>query len=694
MKTPMKILIFSPPFNGHLNVLEFLKISLGNLGHNVKLVITGWSDIPVKLSTIADDNPDVIQLANSTSISSVNTNADADADADVNGIGDNTVNSSCPMTFTLSRVCNLTDKCIEICSDFNPNLIIYDFFSLEGFICGKNLSIPAFCSIPAMIGPYNRNNKFFISKLHNPINQTFIREIHTKYGINLMAENIQQISDGILVPSDVNILWSYPNIVDCDDYLRYRNLKKNNFLTIGPRKTMGSESNPHTKKILDRYHAKLASISPEPAPINAINITKKSPAHNTNGNSGGRNTSAIALNSNNNNNNRTSTHATVQQMYSIYISLGTVVTQNLWNHNPHVRLFVLELFVHLIKIFDDKDQFTVVVAIGNNPELEASFKWPSNFHVYNTVDQLKVLANSHLFITHCGGNSFNEAIANQVPMIGIPFFGDQHIIGHKINKLNLGIAFLHRDPDEFVGTENNPFHRSSLSPTKLELAVNHILSNHPDFLHRIRKIKDSPIPPIDSVIMIYYNYPLVWKNGDLLYGTNTDRLSLVKYLKIENDFRICKYLPFSKLFSDKRGDASLLPRIVDIYNDGFLDPNCYPVESSSYFTQYSTNLQTDYKTWLLDHKEFIAPVTDLLDITDSNRDEVIWNICLGGIEFFTQVKGYNIHFVLEKYSKVNKATTLELQHIMKHWDRLKSKISFYHLDTKYGILSQMSHYHT
>jgi hypothetical protein len=62
----------------------------------------------------------------------------------------------------------------------------------------------------------------------------------------------------------------------------------------------------------------------------------------------------------------------------------------------------------------------------------------------------------------------------------------------------------------------------------------------------------------------------------LLYGTNTDRLSLIKYLKAEHDFRICKYLPFS----DKRGDSNLLPRIVDIYNDALLEPNNYPIESN------------------------------------------------------------------------------------------------------------------
>lgn len=645
----MKIVIFSPPFSGHLNVLKYLKDSLDKLGHNVKLVITGWTDI---VPNIDPSDANIIQLS-------------GEDQSIVNNTPINKVNSSCPMTFTLNRVYNLTDKCLHICQDFNPHLIIYDFFSLEGYICGKNLSIPAFCSIPAMIGPYQRNNDFFLSKLKDPANQELFDKIHAKYGINLQLENIQQVSDGILIPNDLNILWSYQKIVSCDDYTKHRNLKEQNFIILGPRKDI-PQPNKEIQDIINKYHKKKALQQPKPiskSPAYGINIIHNNPIQKPH-------------------------HDDLphKSLKIIYISLGTVVTQNLWNHNPIVRPFVIDLFNYFIKLFNDKDKYDVVVATGNNPDLNM-LEWPSNFTIYQNVDQLKILSKTTLFITHCGGNSFNEALAHEVPMIGIPFFGDQHLIGHKINKLGLGIAFLHDDNDKYIGTNNNLFYRPSLTFESITLAISNIEQNYQDFLNRIKSIKDSTVSSIDTVIMTYYNYPLTWKNGDLLYGTNQDRLSLIKYLKADNDFRICKYLPFSKLFYDK-WDALLLPRIVDIYNDAFLDANCYPIESSSRFTQYSANLK-EYRAWLLDHKEFIAPVTNFLDITDDIRDEVIWNICLGGIEFFTQIKGYHIHFILEKYSKVNKATTLELQYIMKHWDRLKSKISFYHLDTKFGIFAKI-----
>lgn len=161
----MKIIIFSPPFSGHLNVLKYLKDSLEKLGHIIQLVITGWSDIKADLGEQSDKKPDQKpdqQLGSKLDIIQLSKES--------NGKGEN-VNSSCPLTFTLERVHSLTERCLEVCKDFDPKLIIYDFFSLEGYICGKKLSIPTFCSIPAMIGPFHRNNKFFVNKITNRTNQ-------------------------------------------------------------------------------------------------------------------------------------------------------------------------------------------------------------------------------------------------------------------------------------------------------------------------------------------------------------------------------------------------------------------------------------------------------------------------------------------------------------------------------------------
>ena len=601
----MKILIFSSPFSGHLNVLNYLKQDLEDR-HEVLLIITGWKNIePQNIN-----NKSTILLQK------------------------NDIDSSDPMTFTLSRVYDLTNECINICKKFNPHLIIYDFFSLEGFITAKNLSIPYICSIPAMIGPYIKGNKFFTTKLNNQENQELFNKIKTAYNVNLLESNIQQVSDGMLIPSDINILWSYNKVIECHDFLRFRNLTKNNFVVVGPRKiNCARKETIVTLMLTDVIKNELKKI--------------------------------------------------------IYVSFGTVTTQNLWNHNSKAKSFIIEVFKYIVDNLKGSEEFDVIVATGRS---DIDIAWPSNFKVYETVNQLEVLSKAHLFITHCGGNSFSEAIHHNVPMIGIPFFGDQHLIADKIRKLGLGISFLHESEDDhkcISTTYDNLYFRKSLTKDNLNKAIGEISLHHKKYTINLEKVKSKQ--NLREIMIAYHNYPLKWNNGDLLYGTNIDRVNLIKYLKAEDDFRICKYQPFSQLFYDKT-DKGLLPRILDMYNDGFLDNNCFPVESSSKFTQYSKNI-SEFRQWLKQNKQFIAPLTsfdDIDDMTGDTRDQVIWNICLGGIEFFTQIKGYTIHFVLESYSKVNKATTLELEYIRNNWDRLRSKICFYKLNSRYALLQKVN----
>ncbi|KAI6206299.1 Glucuronosyltransferase [Aphelenchoides besseyi] len=54
---------------------------------------------------------------------------------------------------------------------------------------------------------------------------------------------------------------------------------------------------------------------------------------------------------------------------------------------------------------------------------------PSNVKVVEWMDQTAILqhANTLAFITHGGSNSINEAAIHAVPLVGIPFYSDQHI---------------------------------------------------------------------------------------------------------------------------------------------------------------------------------------------------------------------------------------------------------------------------
>src|SRR3990167_10364735 len=130
----MKILIYSPPFSGHLNVLR--KMQEEHKEHDYKLVITGWKNLPVK---------DATNLARST------------------------LRETDPALWTFPRTYELLDDSVRMVKEYEPDLIIYDFFSLEGHFAGKMLEIPYWCSIPAMIGP-NDKGDYLAEKLRQPGN--------------------------------------------------------------------------------------------------------------------------------------------------------------------------------------------------------------------------------------------------------------------------------------------------------------------------------------------------------------------------------------------------------------------------------------------------------------------------------------------------------------------------------------------
>ncbi|KAK4873154.1 hypothetical protein RN001_015183 [Aquatica leii] len=154
----------------------------------------------------------------------------------------------------------------------------------------------------------------------------------------------------------------------------------------------------------------------------------------------------------------------------IYVSLGTVVG----NNQIQSKLF-LEAFKEL--------PYTVLWK--NEQVLDA----PSNVYVSKWFPQFNVLKhkNIKLFITQCGTHSTLESIYNQVPMIGIPFFLDQHTNSEKIEKLGVGIKLDYR-------TLNKELFKDKILEAieKLRYKANVIkLSN---------LIKDQPLSGLDNAV--------------------------------------------------------------------------------------------------------------------------------------------------------------------------------------------------
>lgn len=110
---------------------------------------------------------------------------------------------------------------------------------------------------------------------------------------------------------------------------------------------------------------------------------------------------------------------------NIYISLGTVNNQD------------LSFFKNCIEAFKDTD-YHVIMSVGNIVNIDQLGIIPENINVEKIVDQIEVLKQSDVFITHCGMNSVNEALYYQVPLVLFPQTNEQGGVAYRVHELGAG----------------------------------------------------------------------------------------------------------------------------------------------------------------------------------------------------------------------------------------------------------------
>lgn len=115
----------------------------------------------------------------------------------------------------------------------------------------------------------------------------------------------------------------------------------------------------------------------------------------------------------------------------LFISLGTVANRN------------FNFYKESFNAFRDKNDLIVIMSIGKKNKISNLGDIPSNFLVYNYVPQLELLKQVDFFITHGGMNSTSEGLFNNLPLIVVPQFGDQFIVGKRVEELKAGIN-LHK----------------------------------------------------------------------------------------------------------------------------------------------------------------------------------------------------------------------------------------------------------
>ena len=110
----------------------------------------------------------------------------------------------------------------------------------------------------------------------------------------------------------------------------------------------------------------------------------------------------------------------------IYISMGTVNNE------------MLPLYRNCIEGLKDTGH-QVILSVGNQVEISAFGNLPENVAVYPFVDQIAVLQQADVFLTHCGMNSVSEALYYGVPLLMLPNTKEQSGVAERVRQLGAGM---------------------------------------------------------------------------------------------------------------------------------------------------------------------------------------------------------------------------------------------------------------
>ena len=116
----------------------------------------------------------------------------------------------------------------------------------------------------------------------------------------------------------------------------------------------------------------------------------------------------------------------------IYVSLGTVI-----NDHPDFYRRCIEALA--------EEKADLLISCGRAFDPAQLGKLPENTRVEQYVDQLQVLAEASLFITHCGMNSASEGLYMGVPELLFPLTGEQQAVARRVQEMGAGRLLTPRE---------------------------------------------------------------------------------------------------------------------------------------------------------------------------------------------------------------------------------------------------------
>ena len=136
----------------------------------------------------------------------------------------------------------------------------------------------------------------------------------------------------------------------------------------------------------------------------------------------------------------------------IYFSLGTVIPQCF--DEPSFKPVLTRLFEILFEIARQKSELEFIMSVANFPceptDPNTIFaQAPPNAHLYKWIPQVEIMPLVDAFFTHGGANSFNEALSLGIPMVVLPFAGDQPTNAGIAESLGCGLQIPYDEDTQY-----------------------------------------------------------------------------------------------------------------------------------------------------------------------------------------------------------------------------------------------------
>ena len=110
----------------------------------------------------------------------------------------------------------------------------------------------------------------------------------------------------------------------------------------------------------------------------------------------------------------------------IYLSMGTV------NND------MMPFYRQCVSAFADTE-YQVVMSVGNLVSMDDFGDLPEHVSVFTQVDQIAVLREADVFVSHCGMNSVSESLYFAVPLVMLPQTAEQSGVAERVAQLGAGI---------------------------------------------------------------------------------------------------------------------------------------------------------------------------------------------------------------------------------------------------------------